>query len=513
MSDKKTKGMLLTAGFMAGATMLSKVLGLLRNSLMGAYFAAGAEADAFLTAQRLPTTLFDVVIGGVISATFIPVFNDIWTREGKDEAMGFVNKFVTLVVCASAAIALFGILFANQLVGFMAPDYSPDKHMMTVELTRIMLPMILFTGLAFSFVGLLQSFGEYNVPSIISLVSNLAIIGYFLVFGNRFGVYGLAVTMVIAWSLQLLVQVPSLVKFKVRYRPDFRFRDKHIKQAIVLALPMLVSTWAQPLYTVVNMRLASGTEGAVAMLDYANQLYIIVVGVFSFVVTNLIFPKMSRANSSDNAAEAQSLIVTSLKAIVLIITPLMAGFILLSPSVTSIIYEHGEFGPEQTSVVASVLSCYSVGMVGLAVNEILSKAFFSMQDSKTPMKNSIISMIGNIILAYSLSRFLGIRGLALAAAGGSVINALLNLWCMIRKEPEMFKKSDAVEVVKIFISAAVMAVVVWIVYRLMNFAVPDGFAGHIIKAGASAVAGAAVYAVMCFVLKIELVLGLIRGRR
>ena len=183
---EKTSGqkMLLTAGFMAMATLLSKVLGLVRDSLLTAYFGSGLESDAFLTASTIPTTLFDVIIGGVISAAFIPVFNDIMSKKGKDEAMKFVNKFVTLIVCITLFIVVGGIIFRDVLVNIQAPNYTADKHNLAAQLTAIMFPMVIFTGLAFSFVGLLQSFGEYNIPSIISLVSNLAIILYYVIFGK-----------------------------------------------------------------------------------------------------------------------------------------------------------------------------------------------------------------------------------------------------------------------------------------------------------------------------------------
>ena len=125
---EKTSGqkMLLTAGFMAMATLLSKVLGLVRDSLLTAYFGSGLESDAFLTASTIPTTLFDVIIGGVISAAFIPVFNDIMSRKGKDEAMKFVNKFVTLIVCITLFIVVGGIIFRDVLVNIQAPNYTAD---------------------------------------------------------------------------------------------------------------------------------------------------------------------------------------------------------------------------------------------------------------------------------------------------------------------------------------------------------------------------------------------------
>ena len=127
---EKTSGqkMLLTAGFMAMATLLSKVLGLVRDSLLTAYFGSGLESDAFLTASTIPTTLFDVIIGGVISAAFIPVFNDIMSKRGKDEAMKFVNKFVTLIVCITLFIVVGGIIFRDVLVNIQAPNYTADKH-------------------------------------------------------------------------------------------------------------------------------------------------------------------------------------------------------------------------------------------------------------------------------------------------------------------------------------------------------------------------------------------------
>lgn len=512
---KKEKGsqtMLLTAAFMAAATLASKVLGLIRDSLIAAFFATGMRADAFMAASKLPTTLFDMVIGGVISATFIPVFNDIITKKNKKEAMAFVNKFVTMILLITVAISVLGIIFADPLVNIIAPNYTGDKHDLTVKLTSIMFPMIIFTGLAFSFVGLLQSFGEYNIPSIISLVSNLAIIVYFVLFGKKFGVEGLAVTMLVAWSLQVAVQIPSLVKFKYKFRLDFKLNDPGIKQAILLAGPMLISTWVQPLYTIINSRLASGIDGAYSSLEYANRLYLIVTGVFSFVVTNLIFPKLSRSNASQNEKESHDLIMTSLRAIVIVIAPLTVGFMILSAPITSIIYQHGQFGADKVAIVSQALICYSVGMLGLAVNEILSKSFFSMQDSKTPMRNSILSMIFNIILAYILFGFLKTNGLALAAAGGSIFNAVLNAVCMFGKYPNMLKKSDIVSMAKVLVSAIIMAIVVFAVYKFMYN--PDGSViDMIMTCAVCGVLGVAVYAVSVYALGIEEIRKLLNKER
>ncbi len=508
--------MLITAGFMAFATFISKALGLVRDSMMGAYFGMGIEADAFMAASKLPTTLFDMVIGGVISASFIPIFNDILTKNDKKKATAFANKFITMIIMITLIIATFGIIFADPLVAFMAPDFAGETHSLAVSLTSIMFPMIIFTGIAFSFVGILQSYGEYNVPAIISLVSNIAIIVYFLLFGKTFGVTGLAVTMVIAWSLQVIVQIPSLIKLKFRYKPDFRLRDKDIKSAILLAVPMLISTWIQPLYTLVNARFASHMTGAYSALEYANRLYLIMTGVFSFVVTNLIFPKLAKANAGDDTDGAMSLISMSLKAIVMVIAPLMAGIIILARPVTAIIYNHGKLATD-VGVVANALSCYAVGMIFLAVNEVLSKAFFSMKKSVTPMITSIISMVFNVILVVSINGLIKnditklTGGLALAAAGGSIINALLNGAMLFKKYPHIILKSDVKTVIKVIIATVVMAIAVKAVYNA--FGTSQTFVASIITCVLCGAIGIAVYGAMLVVLKTEEIMKLIPKRR
>ena len=509
--------MLLTAGFMAFATFAAKALGLVRDSLTGAYFGTGIEADAFMLATKVPTTLFDMVVGGVISATFIPIFNDILAKENKKEATVFANKFITMIILATLIISMLGILFAEQLVSFMAPNFDGATHELAVRLTSIMFPMIIFTGIAFSFVGILQSYGEYNIPSIISLVSNLAIILYFITLGKRFGVTGLAVTMIVAWSLQVAVQIPSLIKFRFKYRPNFHLRDRHIWSAIMLAIPMLISTWVQPLYTLVNARFASHMQGAYSALEYANRLYVIVTGVFSFVVTNLVFPKLAKANAKDNKEEAGALISASIKAIVIIIAPLMAGIMILSQPITSIIYEHGEMDPSSARIVANALSCYSIGMIFLALNEVLSKTFFSMKKSVTPMITSIVSMVFDVIIVMAFYQFIKddpmklTGGLAAAAACGSIVNALLNGFVLFRKLPGLITRADVLTIVKAIAAALVMAAVVYFEYGLID-GMAEGFVGNIIVCVICGATGAAVYAVMMVLLRVKEVTSLISRR-
>lgn len=500
---------------MAFATFAAKALGLVRDSMITAYFGSGVTTDAYMAATKIPTTLFDVVIGGVISATFIPIFNDIFTKQNEKEATRFANKFITLIAAITILITVFGMLFSEQLVTLLAPNCEQQTHELAVRLTVTMFPMIIFTGLAFSFVGILQSYGEYNIPSVISLVSNLAIILYFPLLGHKFGIMGLAVTMIVAWSLQVIIQIPSLIKFKFRLRPDFHFMDKNIWSAIFLAIPMLISTWVQPLYTLVNARFASHITGAYTFLEQANRLYIIITGVFSFVVTNLIFPKLAKATAGNNKEEANALIMTSLKAVIIVIAPIMAGIMILSQPVSSIIYEHGKVS--DSSIIANALSCYAAGMVFLAINEVLSKAFFSMKHSVTPMITAIVSMIFNIVLVSSVYSIIKddammlTGGLAAAAACGSIVNALLNALMLFRKYPGILNKKDIITIFKVIAATVIMAAVVGVIYNCISGRF-SGLTGNIIICAICGICGITVYGIMMFVFKVKEVTQLLPRR-
>lgn len=510
---ENSKKMLKTAGFIAIATFLTKVLGLARDMLIAAFFGTGIEADAYMTATRIPTTLFDLVIGGVISAAFIPVFNSVLEKKSKEKAMEFANRFIGMVLLISGLIAIFGILFADKLISFMAPDFDPTTHDLAKELTMIMFPMIIFTGIAFSFVGILQSFGEFNIPAVISLISNLAVILYFAVFGKKFGVYGLSVTMLLAWGLQVVIQIPSLIKFEYKFKPQLRFKDKNIQSAMKLALPMLISTWVQPLYTIINTRLASGIYKGVSSLEYANRLYLVITGVFSFVITNLMFPKMSRANVSGKKEEAKEMLVASLKLVTFVILPVMAVFIVLSKPIIAILYQHGGFVLEDTIRTGTALACYSLGMIGMAYNEMISKAFFSMQNSKTPMVNALVSMAVNIIIAYTLSGKYGISGLAIATACGTSANAVLNYICILKHYKTLFLKDDGRDLIKIFISAFLMALCMYVLYSILAQRIELGLWGGIIIGGSCGILGGIVYITGCFVFKVGILLDFIKGVR
>ena len=206
------KSIIKTFTFMFSAIFLAKILGLVRNIIFASLYGTGYEATAFFTASRIPLQLLDMSLGAAISSTFIPIFNEFLQKDGKERAMRFMNNFMSIIIVISLILTLIGIAFAPQVVNLIAPNLEPNAYGLTIELLQILFPIMLFTAVAFVFVGFLQSLDEFNIPSIISVVANGIVILYLLLFNDRYGIKGVAIAMLIGWGTQILVQLPVAIK-------------------------------------------------------------------------------------------------------------------------------------------------------------------------------------------------------------------------------------------------------------------------------------------------------------
>ncbi len=492
-----------TIGFMAVIIFCAKFMGLLREVLLASVYGQGYASDVINTSTQIPLLFFDMTLGVAILSTFVPVFNKFLEREGKVRAMAFANSFMTAVMLIAAVFAGLGMIFAKGLVGLMVPGYGADKILETAKLLRVLFPSIIFTAAAYTSVGILQSFGEFNIPSIISVVSNLIMILYLIIFGNRFGLIGVIISMLIAWISQLIVQLPHLKKFgyKLSFKPNFR--DEGLISAAKLAVPVLISSWVQPLCVVINMSFGSSLgDGAVSGLNWANKIYIIMVGVFAYAVTNFIFPKLSRLDAGEDRSEFGKVTRASVGWTVCIIAYIGAMFMALSQPIIKVVFERGEFTSEDTVLCANALFWYSVGMVGYAICEILNKSFYAIEDGKTPMLASAVGVACNFAAAFIFVKIIpmGVGGLALASAVGSIVMAVFLLVMMNKRRGATFEKGFWLNLAKTLVSAALSAPVAAMIYKL-TFGIGDSTAGVFFRLCISAIPALMVYVAASGVLK------------
>lgn len=478
-------------------TVISKFLGLFRDIVFAKYYGTGYVANAFFAAIRIPTQLVDIILSSAIVSTFVPIFNQVLQKDGKDKANKFANNFVNIVALISTAIAIIGIIFAPQIVKALAGGFDTQTFNLTVELIKITFPMIIFTAIAYSLVGFLQSYGQFNIPAMISAVSNLVIIIFLLLFREKFGIHGVAGCMLFAWLLQVLIQVPFAKKYGYPFRLHIDFKDENIKRVFLLSIPILISTAVLPINNLVSTRLASGMgDNAVSAMEYAYKLYVVISGVFTYAIGNIIFPEMSRASADDNKEEYKEIINKAMRMMIYILIPLTIGITIFSKDIISVIYERGEFTAESTLITSSILTFFSVGIIGSGIVEVMNKAFYAKQDTKSPLIAGIIMIIINVILCVTLSKFLDVKGLALATSITAIVNAI-TLMYMANKNVKIITKELGTFIAKVVISALVMGVVV---YLLNNYLQASSLI-NIFRMIIGATMGVVTYYLMTYLLK------------
>lgn len=465
-------------------TLAGKVLGLLRDRLLTVNYGSGMEANAFLTASRIPRVFFDTVFASAISASLIPVFSELLRKKGKKEAMDFAGNFITVMGLLCALLTGLGMIFAPQLTAFFADGYDAATAELCAHLTRVMMPTVLFTGVAFSFVGILQSLGEFNVPAAISLVSNCAVIAYYLTLNDRYGIEGLAVTFLIAWLLQALVQIPSLIKRGYYFKPSLSLKSEGMKKVFALMLPVMVSTWVLPINQTINSKFGSRLfDGAgVSALELAYNLFTVIAGVFVLSVTNYIFPRLSRENADGDRDALRGTIRGTMHTTMLIVLPMTVGLFIMANPIVDFIYGGGKFDAFSVNITARALTYMALGMIGYAVQAVLCRVYFAEQEGKAPLVAGCVSILVNIALCMLLTDRFDVAGVAVASAVSFAVNGLLLYLPLGRRGLAFGDKEFLTDMAKAVLAAVVMGVAVygvrlWLaprVGRLLALVVPVG---------------------------------------
>ena len=321
-----------------------------------------------------------------------------------------------------------------------------------------------------------------------------------LVFNDKFGVQGAAVAMLIGWGTQIIVQLPAAIKKGFKYSFKVDFKDEGLKKIVKLALPILISSWVQPINNIVNLRLASGLEGgeAVSAIEYAYTLYLIVVGVFSYTLSNIIFPELSKLSADSKKGEFVKVLNKSLKISIFFIIPMAVGIGFLSTSIIGIIYERGEFTAHSTDLTAAALMFYAIGMIGYGIMEVLNKAFYAMQDAKTPMIVSGIAIVLNIVLSIIFVNMIGYIGLPLAASITSLLTGVIMMWRINKKCPGIVDKTTFIESLKTICAASMMAIVLYLLKSKFDFS-------RFVLIFVSVVLGVITYFAMAYIVKNEFI--------
>jgi putative peptidoglycan lipid II flippase len=459
-----TRSVAVNASIVAAAFIVSRVLGLLREVLIARQFGTSPEYDAYVAAFRIPDLLFLIVMSGAFGSAFIPVFGGFISRGDYQRAWRLASTVLTYTVLTLLLVAQVVFLFAGPLIGtLIAPGLAEEQQELAVNLTRMLLLSPLLLGLGAAAKGMLEAQDAFTLPAIAPILYNIGIIFGALVLAPEYGAYGLAYGVIVGATAHATIQFIDLALRGWSFRPSFNIRTEGLATVAWLMAPRIVGQAAFQVNIIVMTNFASRLgEARVSALNYAYQLFMLPHGVLALSLSTVIFPLMARQFELGQLNEMKQTLARALGPLLFLTFPASIGLIAFRESIVQLILQFGTFSEESTRLVATGLAYFSVGLVAFAVVEAITRAFYAMQDTKTPVIAAVLTVAANIALSWILAPIMGHGGLALSISVTTSIEAAVLLGVLYRRIGGLGSPL-LVSVFRTSVAAAIMAAVaLWI---------------------------------------------------
>ncbi|MEK6672206.1 MAG: murein biosynthesis integral membrane protein MurJ [Nitrospirota bacterium] len=467
--DSKTR-IAKAAGLMSVATFISRILGYVKDMVLAGYFGASGISDTFFVAFRIPNLLREIFAEGSMSSAFIPVLTDYRTRHGEEEAKRLVRITFTFIILFVGLICLAGILFAPAIVSVIAPGFrnNPERFSQTVLLTRIMFPFLLFISLAALVMGALNIKRIFFVPSLAPAMLNVSIITAVLLLVPFLEqpIIAVAAGVTLGGLVQFAFQMPVFFKNDYSLRPAYEFGHPGLKRMSILILPATMGMAVAQVNIFISTILASYLpQGSITYLYYSMRLIQFPIGIFGVAMGMAVLPSLSEHASRGETRKLRDDFSFALRLLFFITVPAMAGLIALREPIVNILFQRGLFDYNATAGTADALLFYATGIWAIVGVRIVTATFYSLHDTKTPVRVAVIAMLTNIVMSLILMNPLKHSGLALANASASGLNFLLLFYFLRKKMGSIDARRIISSFMKICLASAFMGVTGWVIIR------------------------------------------------
>lgn len=495
------------AGIVSAATMVSRVFGLVRDMVIAAFFGASWMTDAFWIAFRIPNMLRRLLGEGSLTISFVPVFTEYLEKKSKEEALELAQNVFTILSVILAVISVVGILISPIIVGILAPGFVSDPHKfgLTVFLNRLMFPYIFFIALVALCMGILNSFRHFTAPALSPVMLNIAMIGAALTLRPFFAepITSLAVGVLIGGVLQLAMQWPFLLKFGFKLKFRFNLQHSGIRQIGRLILPAILGAGVTTInVAIVGMILASLLpSGSVTYLFYADRIMELPLGVFAIAIGTAALPSFSKHVSTGQIDELKSGIAFSLRLILFLTIPATVALMALNLPIISVLFQRGAFDVQAAVYTGQALFCYALGLWAFSVLRVFVSSFYSLQDSKWPLKAAVITLIANVIAGLILMYPLKHNGIALAGSISASVNVLVLAFVLKNKIGTYLDRAFFIAIFKIIISALVMLSAILLIDFVMPWNTYAAFRSRLLYLLTAIFVGAVTFFLCAYLLK------------
>ena len=492
------------AFWMATASVLSRVLGVLRDRLLASQYGAGWQLDAYYAAFRLPDTLYNLLIVGALSAGFIPLFSRLHAEKGKESAVEFSSLVVGWVAAAMGLLALVGIVFAPQIIPLLVNGFDPQRMELTVTLTRILFLSPLLLGVSAVFGGVLQASKRILAFAFAPIWYNLGILFGILVLTRWCGISGVAIGVVLGAFFHAFTQWLVASNLGVSLPKKLSW-TKDLRQLVILTAPRLAAIGASQLSLVILLSFASTLrKGSVAVLELGDNLQSFPLGVIGVSFAIAAFPLLSEAAGTKRFDQYHSALEKTGRTIVFFLLPVSLVFILLRAQIVRLILGDGRFDWTATVQTADVVGWLSISLVAQALIPLLARAFYAIQSTWTPFWITIAGEALNIIVAVTLKKPLGVAGLAIAFSTTTFFQ-LIMLWLTLRKRVGGNSQSKFLQMLLQSLLACIPAMIIaYLVRNLIGSILPLRSVWQVaIQLGLSSASAGAVYLLVMWLVNVE----------
>lgn len=485
-------------------TLSSRILGCFRDIILAKIIGTGIMADAFFVAFKIPNLFRDMVGEGATHAAVVPIFSEYLQKKDREEFWRFVNIVLAIALIVLSVITILGIVLAPLVVKIIAPGFiaNPPKLLLTIQLTKLMFPYLILIGLTAYSAGILFTFRSFLVPAFSPCLLNISVIVCALIASRTMEepVFGLAIGVLIGGVLQMLAQISPVLKTGMRLKwPKSLYHPGAVKIGRLLVprmmgsgvyqLTVLVDTFCASLASIVGV-------GGISAIYYSNRIIQLPMGIFSVALASAVLPTLSKLAQKNDLLSVRKTIVFSLENIFFVMCPTTVILLLFSSPIIRVLFQRGEFDVYSTNITSMALSFYAIGLFSFGGIKILVTAFYSLQDTKTPVKVAAVCLIINATLNFVLMVPLKVGGIALASSIAGTVDFLI-LFYIMNKRLGGFNSDLFGYFVKVTFAALLTGIIVSWVWHSLNFS------SEAVKLFVLGAAGFLIYGAFCYMLKIE----------
>ncbi len=495
---KKQSSVRSAAIVLMAMVFVSRILGLVRDRLLAARFSPD-ELGVYLAAFRMPNFLFELLVMGALTSAFIPVYTKYVAKGKQDEAWRISNTLITVSVAILLVISIPLLIWTSQISALIAPGFSPAEIDRMVQFTRFMVVLQVFPLLIGNFfTGILQSHKMFFLPALAPVVYNMGIILGILLFSGSIGLWGPVVGVGIGAFLFMSIQIPPLMKLGFRQKPSMDLRNEGVREVGKLMLPRTAGLAVSQIDTTVDLILSSllGTR-MVTVFSFAQQLQQLPIGLFGATVAQAAFPLLSQASASDDKEQYMKTITSALNQIMFFIMPISVLFIVLRIPIVRLVFGASRFDWQATVLTGMTLSAFSVSLSAQAISQLLTRGFYALFDTMTPMIIAVITIVMNTVLSIVFVQIvhLPVWSLGLSTTIASFVNVFLLFVYLERRLGSRILVKLLTTPAKIIIASLVTGVALYVPLKLFDQLIFDTTRtfGLLLLAGVSSVIGLAVY--------------------